>query len=176
MRRFRTQSLADGNARALCARAALETRKQSTGCPGVGSTSSRQSDAAVQPPSSSRRRIAEANNGQLKHDQPKSAGQQKPRQFRFALAPRQLKIGAGAGEENKSRRAIVCNPARKEDRDRRLAWAASRRDARAGPHRPRSRCGHLHVPHRLRGRPTPRGARLDPQPAGRVHHGGGIPY
>ena len=61
-------------------------------------------------------------------------------------------------------------------RDRRLAWTASRREGGASPHRPRPRCCRLRVPHRLRGPPAPRGARLDPQPARRVHHGRGLSY
>jgi hypothetical protein len=43
------------------------------------------------------------------------------------------------------------------------------------PHRPRPRCGRLRVTNRLRGHPVSEGARLDPQPSRRVHHGRGRP-
>jgi Bacterial low temperature requirement A protein (LtrA) len=56
-----------------------------------------------------------------------------------------------------------------------VAWAAPRREGGTGPHRPRPRCGRLRLPHRLRGHPVSRGARLDPQPSRRVHHGRGRP-
>ena len=56
----------------------------------------------------------EMNDRQLQHHERESARQQKPRQFGLALAPHQLEMGGGAGQQQENRRAEMGDPARQE--------------------------------------------------------------